>query len=198
MVRPWSSRLTRGRQISRTAGFSVVALIIIIVSVAALSQKRTHAPHRFTRAAKVPGSPIVPILARLLLAVSAFIVAKENFRPKVLSNEPQRPVRVGSGLAYVKSFEFRWGRGFRRRLASLIKNPWPAALSLPVAAVVSRHCGPPLWTAQALHRPLHGLRYRGQSIAKAPRISPGSRSGNAVGLQANDRSTLPCRFNSQR
>src|ERR1035437_1943748 len=38
------------------------------------------------------------------------------------------------------------GPGFQPRLASLIKNPWPAALSCPAAAVVSAHCGPCLWT----------------------------------------------------
>src|ERR1700682_273770 len=39
--------------------------------------------------------------------------------------------------------------GFQPRLASPIKNHWPAALSCPATAVVSAHCGPCLWTIQA-------------------------------------------------
>jgi hypothetical protein len=43
--------------------------------------------------------------------------------------------------------------GFEPRLASLIKNHWPAALSCPSPAVVSAHCGPYLWTIQAAAGP---------------------------------------------
>src|ERR1700676_3236034 len=40
-------------------------------------------------------------------------------------------------------------QGFRPRLASPIKNRWPAVLSRVATTVVSAHCGPSLWTIQA-------------------------------------------------
>lgn len=39
--------------------------------------------------------------------------------------------------------------GFQPRLASPIKNHWPAVTSRAATAVVSAHCGPSLWTIQA-------------------------------------------------
>ena len=43
--------------------------------------------------------------------------------------------------------------GFEPRLASPIKNRWPAVLSRAATAVVSAHCGPLLWTIQAAAGP---------------------------------------------
>jgi hypothetical protein len=45
--------------------------------------------------------------------------------------------------------------GFQPRLASPIKNHWPAVLSRAATAVVSAHCGPSQWTIQAAARSRH-------------------------------------------
>src|ERR1700704_4914426 len=46
-----------------------------------------------------------------------------------------------------------WMFGFEPRLASPIKNRWPAVTSRAAPAVVSAHCGPSLWTIQAAAGP---------------------------------------------
>src|SRR5260221_9234476 len=71
--------------------------------------------------------------------------------------------------------------GFQPRLASPIKNRWPAALSCPAPAVVSAHCGPYLWTIQAAAGP------------KPPRVARAGEGAPILPKLVDDRAVLMTR-----